>query len=288
MPDIAMWHPQIVHFVIALSVVGVAARVISVFLPRGRASWIGSMATTLLVLAAVASVFAVQSGDQAHGPAERVPGAREAVHEHEEAGEAARNLLLGLAVIELLGLALMKRPRAAVVVRAIAAAAGLWALYSVYEAGEEGGKVVYSYAGGVGTRSGQPADLAHLLTAGLYHNAMQARDDGRKGDAARWIDELVRIRPDDPDARMLAIESLLEDRGDARGAMAALDTLPAEPGNLRAILRGAALRARAFTVVGAPDSGRALLESLRREHADNPRVQASIDRALKQLDGSGR
>jgi uncharacterized membrane protein len=41
MPGIAMWHPQIIHFVIALSVVGVAARVISVILPRGCANWIG-------------------------------------------------------------------------------------------------------------------------------------------------------------------------------------------------------------------------------------------------------
>jgi predicted Zn-dependent protease len=65
--------------------------------------------------------------------------------------------------------------------------------------------------------------------------------------------------------------------------MAALDSLPVEPSNVRAVLRRASLMARAYAAVGQPDSGRALLESIRQQHPDDPRIQAMVQRALERL-----
>lgn len=289
MPNIAYWHPQIVHFVVALSMVGIGARVVSLVVPsRGRLGFIGPMATTLILLAALASVPAVMSGMQAHGPAERVPGARPTVQEHEEAGEMARNLLLGLAALEILGLFLGGRPRAAKAVHVIAALGGLATLYQVYDASREGGEVVYSYAGNVGLRSGEEQDLKNLLTAGLYHNAMKAREDGRKDESARLIEELSRTRPGDREMTFLRTESLLEDRSDPRGTLAALDTMSIPGEDTRLLLRRSSLAARAYVALGQPDSGRALIEALKREHPSDARLQAMADRALQRLSGGGR
>ena len=98
-PDIGVFHPQIVHFVIALLMVGVVFRLISL---TGKAQFTGAAALTLILIGTGAAVLAVKSGEDAHGPAERVPGARDAVGEHEEWGERTRNLFLVVAALELL------------------------------------------------------------------------------------------------------------------------------------------------------------------------------------------
>ena len=69
-----------------------------------------SCRATLLLVAAATSILAVKSGAEAHGPAERVPGAREAVQDHEELGERTRNLFLLVAALELAAIAFKQRP----------------------------------------------------------------------------------------------------------------------------------------------------------------------------------
>src|SRR6266498_2238671 len=98
MPNLASWHPQIVHFAIVLLAVGVLFRWISL---TGRAPFTGPAAAVLLIVGTVAAVLAVQSGTDAHGPVERVPGARAAVMEHEEWGERTRNIFLIVAALEI-------------------------------------------------------------------------------------------------------------------------------------------------------------------------------------------
>ena len=93
MPNIGAYHPVIVHFAIALLILGVVFRWISL---TGRAPFTGPAATTLLLLGALAALLAVHSGLDAHGPVERIPGARQAVTDHEEAGEWARNVFLAV------------------------------------------------------------------------------------------------------------------------------------------------------------------------------------------------
>lgn len=186
-PDIGVFHPQIVHFVVALLIVGVVFRLISL---TGKAPFTGAAALTLILIGTGASVLAVESGDDAHGPAERVPGARDAVVEHEEWGERTRNLFLAVAMLELLALGLSGRRRSAVLVAS--GVVGLGGMFVLYETAEHGGELVYEYAGGVGVRSGDPNDLSKLLLAGLYHNAVLDRSEGRSADAARLIEEMSR------------------------------------------------------------------------------------------------
>ena len=278
MPDIGVYHPQIVHFVIAFLGLGVVARVISL-LPLGeRFRFVGPMASALLILGTLAAIAAFRSGMDAHGPVERVPGARDAVTEHEDWGKRTRNLFIAIGVLELAALALASRRRMAQGLRVVSALAGLAGLWVLYEAGEHGGQLVYNYAGGIGIRSGADADVKRLLVAGLYHNARIARDGGRKEEAARLTDELVRQMPEDANVRFLAVESLIKDRDDSRGALAALAAVEVPADDWRLNLRRASLTAEAYRAVGAADSALATLDDLKRRFPDHPRIKAALER----------
>ena len=67
MPDIGVLHPQIVHFVIALALVGVLLRIASLLF---KASWLSPAAAALIIVSAGAAVLAAKSGTDAHGPAD--------------------------------------------------------------------------------------------------------------------------------------------------------------------------------------------------------------------------
>jgi len=274
--DLAPFHPQIVHFVIALLYVGVGARVLS-FLPLGRRfAFLNPAATTLVVLGAIATVPAAASGTAAHGPAERVPGAREAVVEHEEWGERTRNAFLIIAALELgaLGLA-VRQPKAGRALRAVAGVAGVVGLWVVFEAGEHGGQLVYNYAGGIGVRSGDTADVRRLLVAGLYHNAQLERN-AHNGEAAyHWFEELARVSPG-PATTLMRIESLIRDRNDGAGALAELRAMnPGESEGM--IVRQGLLVADAWTAMNETDSARAVVDDLARRYPENRRIQARLN-----------
>ncbi len=285
MPNIGVFHPQIVHFVVALLVVGVAARVVSLLPLGNRLAFTGPMAATLIILGTFGSLAAVHSGLDAHGPVERVPGVRDAVVEHEEWGERTRNLFLVIALLEIAALAMASRKGLATGLRVVSAVAGLGGLVVLYEASEHGGALVYKHAGGVGIRSGDPADVQRLLIAGLYHNARVARDGGRKEDAARFTEELARQMPGDPGVRLLAIESMTKDRDDPRAALAALATVEVPTDDVQLQLRKGVLAAEAFQALGANDSAQAVIAGLRERYRDNPRVQATLDRMSRPQDG---
>jgi uncharacterized membrane protein len=275
--DLAPFHPQIVHFVVALGIVGVAFRLISL---TGRLAWTRPAATTLLILAGLASIVAVMSGSAAHGPVERVPGAGPAVHEHEEAGEWARNVLLLVALIEVVGLVLRNNQKVVRIASYASAIAGLAAGTAIYRAGDLGGDLVYSYAGGVGIRSGEPEDVHRLLVAGLYQQAKTAREAGRRDEAQRLVEELVRQVPNDPAVTLLSIESMIRDRHDPQAALAALAVLPVPEDNPRLAIQKGMMLSEAFSAAGQKDSARAVLEALQQRF---PRAQRSVAEALQKL-----
>jgi uncharacterized membrane protein len=280
-PNIGVLHPQVVHFVIAFLILGVVARAVSL-LPLGeRFRFIGPMAATLLILGTLASFAAVRSGDDAHGPVERVPGARDAVVEHEDWGKRTRNLFIAIGVLELAALALVSRRRVAKGLRVVSALAGLAGLYVLYETAEHGGELVYNYAGGIGIRSGDAGDVRRLLAAGLYHNARVARDGGRKEEAGRLTDELLRQMPEDANVRFLGVESLIKDHDDPRGALAALGAIEVPADDWRLNLRQASLAAEAYHGVGAGDSAQAALDDLERRFPDHPRIKAALERMAR-------
>jgi len=271
-PNIAAFHPPIVHFVVALLFVGVAMRVVSL---TGRLKFTGPAAATLILLGTVAAFAAVQSGTQAHGPVERIPGVRSAVVEHEEAAEWVRDLFLGVAVLEILGLGLVyqknKWAKGAFVASALVGLVGLAALY---RAADYGGQLVYSYAGGPGLRTGNPEDVGRLFVAGTYEQAMQDRQAGRRESAAGLFETLAARFPDDAELQLLAVDSLIQDRQDPQTALARLETL-ALPDRLQ--LRGAMLKVNAYVAAGDRDAARAELDALKAKYPDNRQVQRRIE-----------
>lgn len=267
------YHPIVVHFVIALAILGVVLRWISL---SGRLAFTGPAAATLILIAAAASLAAVKSGTDAHGPAERVPGARDAVVEHEEWGERTRNALLAVAALELVGLFLARRGKARPVLLA-SGVAGLAALFCVYEASEHGGDLVYAYAGGVGLRRGEPEDVGRLLVAGLYHQAQIDRQAGRAEDAAALLDLAARRFPNDVEVQLLAAEAQLVDRKEPAAALAALGRIriPADKPRLR--IRHALLLADALVASGQKDAARATLQPLRGEFPNDARLKKRLE-----------
>jgi uncharacterized membrane protein len=278
-PDIASWHPLVVHFVIALAFVGVGARIVSL-IPGERLRFANPMATWLIVMAAIAGVIAAQSGSDAHGPVERVPGARNAVQNHEDAGEWARDALLVLAVFEIGALALSSRAKGGKAAQVVAAVVGVAVLATVYRAADFGGDLVYSYAGGIGLRSGDTADVKRLLIAGLYHDAARARTAHDTATASRLIHELQRQLPTDTSVRFLVIESLMKDQAKPRDALDSLRAMQVPATNRRVATQRAMMMADAYVALGHPDSARQTLMTLK---ASVPpqfqgRVQQAIDR----------
>lgn len=259
MPNIAVYHPIIVHFAIVLLIVGVIFRLISL---TGRALFTGPAATTLLLAGTAAAYLAVTSGTDAHGPVERIPGARQAVQDHEDAGEWARNIFYLVALLELAALAIRRRnARVAQFALWGSAVVGVAGVAAMYKTADRGGDLVYSYAGGIGTRSGDTADVTRLYLAGLYQAAQQARSQHDSARAAAAFADLAQRFPNDTTVRLLAIESQLRDRNDPRGALAALARLSGSDSRFLA-LRVGLLKADAYVALGKPDSARATLEQL--------------------------
>jgi predicted Zn-dependent protease len=150
----------------------------------------------------------------------------------------------------------------------------------LYEAGEHGADLVYGYAGGVGTRYGDTADVTRLYLAGLYQAAQQARAQHDSARAAELFAELERRFPNDTTVRLLAIESLVRDKNDGRAALAALGRIDVAPNDRRLRLRVGFLKADAYVAVGKPDSARATLGQLGR---DFPEMQQRIKDRLAQI-----
>jgi uncharacterized membrane protein len=266
---LAALHPQVAHFTIALAIIGALFRVISLL---GRPAWVSPAATTLLLLAALSAFVSNQSGDAAHGPVERMPGARPAVQEHEEWGHRTQIGLFALAVIEIVGLAMLKSPKVKMV-NGVAAIVSLICVGLVYETGEHGGQIVYGYAGGVGIRSGDEKDIENLLLAGYYQQAMADRKAGRSESAAQLISDAAKRYGSNPEVKLLAAESILIDQKNPKGAIDALATLDPPP-QLR--VRKGMLQADAFVAMGQKDAAIAVLQTLNSQ-TPNPRVQQRIE-----------
>lgn len=273
-------HPQVVHFAIALLVVGVLFRAVSWL---GRPAFVGPAATALLTLGTLAAVVAAYTGDAAHGPVEQMPGLRPAVEDHEFWGGWARNIFLIVLVAEVVALALRNSPKAryALLTSTAVSVLGLGALY---EAGEHGGELVYTYAGGVGTRSGNPQDVGHLLRAGLYQQAIADRTAGRADGAAALLDLAAQRFPDDVEVQLARAESLLLDRKNTTAALDALRSIMPPADNRAVRIRHGMLTADALVAAGQREGAIATLQQLLAA-VPSPRVQQRLD-TLKAGDSS--
>jgi uncharacterized membrane protein len=280
MLDIGVFHPEITEFAVVLLVTGVIARWISL---TGKLQFTRPGAAALLLLGTLAAILAVHSGTQAHELAERVPGIGPAVNAHEEAGKWVRNVFLVVALIELIALALVSRPKWRRWTEVVSAVVCLAGGAAVFRAGDLGGDLVFDYAGGVGIRSGDPADVGHLLTAGLYEQAMVARKARRSGEADTLLTLLDRLHPDDPSVELVYAQSLLEDRKDPKAALAVLNRIqgPDSLGFMKA--RVAFAKVDVFAAAGMNDSARATLTALAAQFKDNARLSQRIKDRMARL-----
>jgi len=247
----------------------------------GRAPFTGPAAATCLLLGAAAAFLAVHSGTDAHGPVERIPGVRQAVMDHEDAGHWARNVFLVVALLEI-GALFAKRRSVHIARVALwgSAVVGVFGFAAILKAADRGGDLVYAYAGGVGIRTGDTADVNRLYLAGLYQAAVQARAQHDSARAATLFTQLEREFPNDTNVRLLSIESLLRDRDNARAALTALARFPVRPDDRRLQLRIGFLKADAYVAVGKPDSARVVLQQLGNAFPD---MQPRINERLKNV-----
>ena len=272
-----VYHPQVVHFAIALAFAGVGFRLLSL---TGRLPFTSAAATTLVLLGTLACFAATQTGTTAHGPVERIPGVRPAVVEHEEWGKRARNIMVVVSLFELAALFLIgqKNPRAFVVAVA-AAVAGLGGLVAIYETADRGGQLVYGYAGGVGIRSGNPEDVNQLFVTGAYQQAMLDRQNGRSDDAMALIDMAASRFPANLELQLMAAEWTTDLKKDPASALRRLDALQIAQDNTRLRVRAGLARASALVAQGNADGAKAVLQTLQSEFPAN----AQIKRRLEEL-----
>jgi uncharacterized membrane protein len=282
MPDIAVFHPQITEFAVALLMAGVVARWVSL---TGKFAFTRPGAAVLLLAGTLAAVLAVQSGLQAHEAVERVPGIGPAVNAHEQWAKNTRTVFLVVAGLEVVALVL-----AAVRLRTFrrwaeigSAVVGLGGAYLLYGAADRGGDLVFNYAGGVGIRSGQAVDVDNLLTAGLYERAMLARRQHQSGLADTLLTELARLHPSDPSVQLVRAQSLIEDRKDPQAALAVLDSIVVPDSLTFMKSRVAFQKVDAFQAAGMLDSARTTLTALGREFAGNARMTARIRQRMREV-----
>jgi len=269
----AYYHPQFVHFTIALLVIGVLLRTVSLI---GRPAFAAPAALTLLAAGTIAATLAVQSGTAAHGPVERIPGVRNAVVEHETWGERTVNVFYGVMALEAVALLLWRSPKRRLAYAA-SAVVGLGGLLCLYEAGEHGGHLVYRYAGGIGTQRGDPGDVERLLLAGLYNQALMDRKAGRPDAAAKLLAQAAERHPSDPDVQLTAAESLLVDKKDPRAALAVLGRISPPQDNRALRIRHGTLTADALEAAGQREGAAAIVQALVTEYPDVPRLKQRLD-----------
>jgi len=268
----AYYHPQFVHFAIALLAAGVVFRLVSLL---GRPAFVGPAAAVLILAGTGAAALCVQSGIAAHGPVERTPGLRAAVTEHEKWGIRTRNVFYGVSIIELVALVLWRSPQRRVA-HAASTVVGLVGLFALYEAGSHGGTLVYAYAGGVGIRSGDPTDVDRLLLTGLYQEALSERKAGRADEAARLLSLAAERHPNDVEVQLAAAESMLLDRKDARTAIDALQKISPPQSNRPLRIRHGLLTADALEAAGQRDGAAAVVQGLVTAYPDVPRLKQRL------------
>jgi uncharacterized membrane protein len=300
MPELAAMHPQIVHFVVACLFLGLPLHLLA-FLRRP--AFLRPMATVLLLVGTVASFAAVRSGDEAHGPAERIPEARPLVVEHEELGTRTRNLFALALLLELGAAALAWRAGsaggsvlaveagdrraagastmrfAATTVHGVVAVLWVFGAFLLHHTADHGGELVYEYAGGVGFHSGETErDVGRLLRAGLYHQSRLDREAGRHDQAARLVEEMASRLPESVEVQLLAVESLILDRSDGSAALEALERIDVDPLDERMLLRRQLHAFDALMLLGMADSARAALEIVPERYRESGAVRERRDR----------
>jgi len=142
-------HPAVVHFPIVLLLLGAPLAVAAVF---WRKNLLPSLVALVLVMGGGGALVATFTGEQeAEMAGELSPAGEQALEEHEEWGERARNFGVVAALLACASAASFRWPAPARGLGAAAALAALAAAFAVAQAGHFGGQVVYKHGVGVNT-----------------------------------------------------------------------------------------------------------------------------------------
>jgi uncharacterized membrane protein len=267
-------HPQVVHFAIALVFAGVAFRLVSL---TRLVKFTSPAAMTLILAGTVACFAAVQTGTTAHEPVEQIPGVRNAVLDHQTWGERARDIFTIVSAMEVVALFLgWRQHRFATAMAVGAAITGAVGLGAIYQAASRGGALVYSYAGGVGTSTGDTVDVNRLFIAAAYQQALQDREAGRVQEAMTIVDLAAARFPANLDLQLLGVEWTTDLKQDPAAAIAWLDRLQIPPNDTGARVRAGVARANALAAQGNRDGAMAVLRTLQAEFPENPQVQRRL------------
>ena len=138
-------HPAVVHFPIALIMVGAFMAVLAVIFRR----W-ALPAALVLAMGAAGAVVAVETGEEADHDAGRISAqAQEVLKKHAHAAELTRNLSLAAAGLAIVSLFLGKIPLVRRILAGLVAIVALISVWSVAETGHYGGELVYRNGVGV-------------------------------------------------------------------------------------------------------------------------------------------
>ncbi len=141
--DFSHVHPMLVHFPIALLILGFLAEVAGL---ASKKKFFGDAAFLLLLTGALGAVAAVLSGSFAAGGLEEAGTLKNAVETHESAAELAMWLGIIAAAFRS-GLVLMKKYSGTL--KYVSAVLFLAAVLAVARAGYYGGELVFKHAAGV-------------------------------------------------------------------------------------------------------------------------------------------
>ncbi len=167
-PPLPPWnglHPLVVHFPIALIMVAPLFVVLALLIKSRIRELIG-VSALLMLLAAGSALIATSTGSAAESLAEKVPGAKAILHEHEELGESAEIFAIALAAALVVGFGSLciwrqKIPRGMIfgigTVYLIGHAAGILV---VANAAHQGGRLVHE----VGVRANMSGTSANPVT----------------------------------------------------------------------------------------------------------------------------
>lgn len=147
-------HPAVVHFPIALLLLGSVAAILAVFLRRWH---LPVFAAVLLVFGAAGAAVATATGDEA---AERVGDISEAgekgLEHHEDWGEMTRNIAIAAALLSVVAALTANKRTVGVAFSILTALCALAAAYAVAQTGHYGGELVYRH--GAGVKIARPAE----------------------------------------------------------------------------------------------------------------------------------
>ena len=139
-------HPAVVHFPVALLIVGAGLSLLAVIFRR----W--ALPTALvLVLGAIGAIVAVETGEREEHRLPKTTGElHEAFEEHEHAGKRARNFSLVAASLAVLSVFGARWRHVSRILAGATAVLALMTAWHVAQAGHYGGVLVYEHGLGVG------------------------------------------------------------------------------------------------------------------------------------------